>query len=195
MVLIAAAFVATRGARESGAASGTAETSAAPSAKVPAPGRADESPSPEGGAGAAAPPERSVPRGQPATDKGAPGTKRASISPAAPKEKGASVGLPVSLARVLARDDVALLFFRQRRGADDEAVSDAVRFVQRRAGRRVAVFTDRVENLADYRLVIGGLGVSQAPSVVIVGANKRAKLVEGFVDGETLLQYVTDTLR
>jgi hypothetical protein len=194
MVLIAAAFVATRGSREPDATTSPADT-AIPAKPAPQRERAGSGTRPDDASSTSAARERADAAAAARADKGAPGTKRASRAVTSSKEKGASVGLPLSLARALAREDAVVLFFRQRRGADDEATAAAVSFARSRAGNRVAVFTDRVENLADYRLVIGSLGVTQAPSVVIVGADKRAKLLEGYVDGPTVLQQVTDTLR
>lgn len=112
----------------------------------------------------------------------------APAKPAEPKTK-ASDGLPPKVARVLGKKVVVLAFF-QRGSADDSATSDSVASLRRRSG--VAVFTDRLTNLADYRRVVGSVGISQAPSVVIVGRDKKARVVEGYVDSESLAQQVVD---
>jgi hypothetical protein len=58
--------------------------------------------------------------------------------------------------------------------------------------KRVSVFSDGITHLARYRRIVVGLGITQAPSVVIVGKSRKATLVEGYVDGGTLTQQVLD---
>ena len=84
---------------------------------------------------------------------------------------------------------VVVLFFRQR-GADDAATARAVRSL--RGLERTSVFRDGIRHLSRYRAVVGGLGVAQAPAVVIVGRQREAQVVEGFVDAGTLKQLVLD---
>jgi len=58
------------------------------------------------------------------------------------------------------------------------------------------VFSDRIENVARYRRIVGNLDVSQAPSVVIVPPRRsQARLLEGFVDEGSLRQQLLDALR
>ena len=106
--------------------------------------------------------------------------------PAAPKVEG----VPPSVARALAKKRVVVLFFRQSGSADDRAVASAVNGLKGRKG--VSVFSDNIARLARYRAAVGQLGISQAPAVVIVGSDGKAKVVEGFVDGGTLTQQVVD---
>ena len=83
-----------------------------------------------------------------------------------------------------------VLFFRQANSADDAAWPSAVSAQSGRKG--VSVFTDNIARLARYRAAVGQLGISQAPAVVIVGRNGKARIVEGFVDEGTLTQQVVD---
>lgn len=106
--------------------------------------------------------------------------------PAAPKVEG----VPAPVARALAKKRVVVLFFRQSGAADDRAVASAVNAQKGRKG--VSVFTDNIARLARYRAAVAPLGISQAPTVVIVGRNGQAQLVEGFVDEGTLTQQVVD---
>jgi hypothetical protein len=87
-----------------------------------------------------------------------------------------------------------VLFFRQRHGADDAATAESVAALRRRGGR-IAVFSDRIEDLADYRRLTQGLDIAQAPAIVIVGRDRRTQLVEGFIDAESLAQQVRDGRR
>ncbi len=82
-----------------------------------------------------------------------------------------------------------VLFFRQP-AADDDATAAAVRSV--RGIKGVSVFAAPITKLARYERVVSGLGVSQAPAVVIVGKNRKARLLEGFIDAGTLRQQVKD---
>ena len=106
--------------------------------------------------------------------------------PATPKV----TGVPAPVARALAKKHVVVLFFRQAGSADDRAVASAVNAQKGRKG--VSVFSDSIARLARYRAAVGQLGISQAPTVVIVGGNGQAQLVEGFVDEGTLTQRVVD---
>ncbi len=82
-----------------------------------------------------------------------------------------------------------VLFFRQP-AADDAATAAAVASV--RGTKGVSVFTARITELARYRRIVSGLGISQAPAVVIVDRNRKARLLEGFIDPGTLDQQVKD---
>ena len=110
------------------------------------------------------------------------------------QEAGATVGLPLSVARAFAAHKVVVLFFRGT-GADDTATAAAVRSFKSSAGRRVAVFMDNLSNLADYRRVVEGLNVSQAPSIVLVDPSHKAKVYEGLIDAGSLRQAVADVAR
>jgi len=98
-------------------------------------------------------------------------------------------GVPADVGRALRDRQIVVLFFGQG-GADDEATAEAVASL--RGLKRVVVFRDGIENLAKYAGIVGSLGVAQAPAVVIVGAGRRARLLEGYVDSGTLRQQVVD---
>ena len=104
--------------------------------------------------------------------------------------KAASDGLPRRVAAALARRQAVVLFFYQRGAADDGATARAVAGLRGRRG--VAVFSESVARVARYRSLVEGTGLAQAPAVVIIGRDRKATLVEGFVDAETLAQQVTD---
>jgi hypothetical protein len=98
------------------------------------------------------------------------------------------------VARALARKRVVVLFFFAHGAADDSATARSVAAV-RRHGKKVSVFTAPVRRLADYQRVIAGLGISTVPSTVVVGRDRTAHVLEGFVDGRSLIQEVTDAAR
>jgi hypothetical protein len=117
--------------------------------------------------------------------------KHATATKAPAKAPGASTGLPAAIADAFAHHKVVVLFFRGR-GADDDATAEALRAVKATAHGKVAVFSDKLSNLADYRRIVEGLDVSQAPSTVVVGRDMKARLIEGFVDSGSLRQVVAD---
>ncbi len=104
------------------------------------------------------------------------------------------MGLPLKVAQALAKKQVVVLYFGGA-GADDSLTADSVRTLKASAGHGVAVFMDKLSNLADYRRVVEGLNVSQAPSIVIVDRAKKAKVLEGFIDAGSLRQAVADVTR
>ena len=119
-----------------------------------------------------------------------PARKRDKPSRAARKTQVAlPAGVPAEVGRALRDRQIVVLFFGQG-GADDVATGDAVASL--RGLKRVAVFTDGIQNLAKYPGIVSGLGVAQAPAIVIVGTERRARLIEGYVDPGTLRQQVVD---
>lgn len=103
-------------------------------------------------------------------------------------------GLPTALARALRAREVVVLLLAEPGAADDRATGASVRALRRRAPRGVAVFSDSIAHVARYRPLLSGLDVTQTPSIVIVGSDRRARLLEGFVDEGTLRQTVVDVL-
>jgi len=191
MVLAAATFYAARGARETATDPGASPTAAT---VAPAPSRAPAKPSAapaEGERGARA--DKPAKAGKDSkADKPVRGRRErrapsrvASKAPAAV----AAAGVPKRVGQALRNRRVVVLFFRQR-GADDAATAHALRSL--RGLKRTSVFRDGIRHLPRYRAVVGGLGVAQAPAVVIVGKQREAQVVEGFVDAGTLKQLVLD---
>ena len=169
-----------------------AERSAAAPTLTPKPGRSSVTDAP---ALRKAPPAN-APRSKAAPSKPAPPkaepegpAAKATPTPGAKKPSAATAGVPPKVARALKSEKTVVLFFRQP-GADDDATESAVRSL--RGKKRVALFSDGIAHLARYRLVVTGLGITQAPSVVIVGKSRKAVLIEGFVDKGSLTQQVLD---
>ena len=99
-------------------------------------------------------------------------------------------GKPAALGRALSRGRTVVLFFFQPGSLDDEATAAAV--ARARGTRGVTVVSDRIRNVGRYGPIVGSLGVSQAPAIVIVDRRRQARLVEGFVDPQTLAQGIAD---
>jgi hypothetical protein len=99
-------------------------------------------------------------------------------------------GVPPAVQRALRARERVVLFFYRPGSADDRATGRSVEALRGR--RDVAVFTDPIGRLGRYRGLIGELGVSQAPAVVIVGRDRAARVVEGYVDPPSLAQDLAD---
>lgn len=99
-------------------------------------------------------------------------------------------GIPAPVRRALGARKLVVLFFYERRAADDRATARAVAAL--RGQPNVAVFTDPIARIARYRGLIGELGISQAPAVVILGRGRTARVIEGYIDPATLAQDVAD---
>jgi hypothetical protein len=110
-----------------------------------------------------------------------------------PPALAAGPGLPASVASAMNRHNVVVLFFYEPAGADDQATRAAVRAV-RSAGHGVRLFSDTVAHISNYRRVVGSLGISQTPAMVVIDKNRNARLFEGYLDAGTIRQSVTDAL-
>ena len=93
--------------------------------------------------------------------------------------------------RAVAQSRKVVIFFENPRGLDDRAVAASVRALDRHT-KRVVVLTDHVQNVDKYGSLVEDLGVNQAPSIVVVDRGGQARLIEGYVDAETLAQVVAD---
>lgn len=102
-------------------------------------------------------------------------------------------GVPPAVARALDRREIVVLLFYEPAGADDQATRVAVRAVHS-AGPHVALFTDTVSRISNYRRVVGSLGISQTPAMVVIDKQLKARLYQGFLDAGTIRQSVRDAL-
>ncbi len=203
MLLLAATFYAARGARER-----AAEPAASPTPPVNPASKPASPPKARAGKDAAKPDspvkkdraapkatagDRPVGREVAPADTGIPrrvgNGKPRPLSPLDGPDAAVPPGVPRRMAHALRHRRTVVLFLGTR-GADDVATASGVASL--RGLERVSVFFDRVEHLARYRAMLTGLGVAQAPAVVIVGPDRKAQLVEGFVDAGTLFQLVVD---
>jgi hypothetical protein len=107
-----------------------------------------------------------------------------------------ALGVPVTNAHVKAERGVAqgrkvVIFFGNPRGLDDKAVGAAMQALDRET-RNVVVLSDHVGNVDEYGSMVEALGVSQTPAVVVIDSRGTARLLEGYVDPESLVQVVAD---
>ena len=120
---------------------------------------------------------------------------QATTKPATPAKPAVSpeVAKTLPAIKALGRGDVVVFFFTQPGAADDSGAATAVRGLAHE--KNVKVFKVGLGDLETYRPVLAGAGVSQVPAIVVVKAGHKARLVQGFVDAQTLRQTVADARR
>lgn len=97
---------------------------------------------------------------------------------------------PQKAARAVRAGKKVVILFRNPRGLDDRTMTRVMGEV---AGRTNAVvLVDHVDAVERYGKLVEDLGVSQTPSVVLIDRAGEARLLEGYVDAETLTQAVAD---
>jgi hypothetical protein len=167
-----------------GSDSGSTESSAtpAPATSAPATGGATAS---TGSAGTIAP-------GSAGTSTGAPST--GSVSPDALVP---GPGLPDSVIEAWKRGDTVVLLVARQGGIDDRLVRSSVRSL---SAPGVTVFVTRANKVARYSRITQGVGVSQAPALVVVrpkrvsGSAPEAQVAYGFRDAQGVVQAVHDAV-
>jgi hypothetical protein len=173
-VVAALGFFATQGSRQSTSASSPETVAAPPPAESPAKAKSE--------------PAKSAPADKADLAKAARTTERAQRESAPAKPRVAGVPLPVQRA-LDARRQIVLFFYRPG-AADDRATARGVAALRGKGG--TVVITAPIGRLASYRGLVGELGITQAPAVVIVSKDRSARVVEGYVDPATLAQDVAD---
>jgi hypothetical protein len=155
-------------------AEGAAATSAAASAAAGADPAAPVTPAP----GSAAPvdPAAAAPADPPAKD---PAVDAEPADPSAP------------ILRDVARGKVAVVLFFSREGAEDRAVRRALLAADRHAGE-VVVHAASIARVADYAAITQGVQVLQAPTLLVIGKDNRARPLVGFADTRSIDQLVAD---
>jgi hypothetical protein len=110
----------------------------------------------------------------------------------APKPRVEDVTPAVSAA--LADGKVVVVLFTEKGGADDQATAQHFGALSQLGGG-VETFRAGISDLGRYTGIVARLGITQAPSIVIVRPDLRAvPPIEGYVDSQYLLQRVKDQL-
>jgi len=139
-----------------------------------------------------APAEQSAPNTDSAAPPAATGPN-AKGAAATADSKTSGEGLPVAVGRALDKKKVVVLLFWNRKAVDDRSVHASVARLSRHGGQ-VAVFDDTVKNLSHYTRITATAQVTQTPSLVIVDRRGSAQVQTGYLDFETIDQFV-DTAR
>jgi hypothetical protein len=141
-------------------------------------------PAPSQTAPAAKAPAQTQPKTAPQTTP----AKPAATAPAA------TPGLPAPVMRALDAHKVVVILFWNRRGVDDRSVKASLDSLPRHKAK-VAVFSDRVQNLARYTRITTAASISTTPALVVVSRKGQAEVINGYLDRQTLGQYVRNALR
>ena len=113
----------------------------------------------------------------------------------APPPKPKVQDVPPAVANALADGKVVVLLFAEKNAADDVATSRHFSALSQLGGK-VSRFRAGLSEVGRYRGIVAELGITQAPSIVIVRPDLQAlPPLEGYVDSQYLLQRVRDQLR
>jgi hypothetical protein len=97
---------------------------------------------------------------------------------------------PGRAARAVRKHKKVVILFGNARGLDDRAMASVIRSVDQRT--KALVLVDDVAAVERYGKLVEDVGVSQTPSIVIIDRRGKARLIEGYVDSNTLTQAVAD---
>ncbi len=107
-------------------------------------------------------------------------------------------GLPAPFIDAWKSGKAVVLLIVRNHGIDDQLVTRSVRGLSGDPG--LAVFVAHANQVARYSRITQGVGVSQAPALIIVrpkkvsGSVPEAQVTYGFRDSQTVVQYVHDAL-
>jgi hypothetical protein len=95
-----------------------------------------------------------------------------------------------ALLRFLAKGKTVVLLF-EGSGADDKAAREAVHRVARADTNVVSAYAS-ISKVAAYRAITTDVQVTTAPTILVIGKNKKAVSLTGFVDYGVVRQTVGD---
>jgi hypothetical protein len=126
----------------------------------------------------------------------APATTAPKTTPAKPAQSAptSTAGLPAPVKSALDAHKVVVILFWNRQGVDDRSVKASLDALPRRK-RKIAIFSDRVENLSRYTRITAAASISTTPALVVVNRKGQAEVVNGYLDRQTVGQYVQNALR
>jgi hypothetical protein len=130
-----------------------------------------------------------------AATTGGPSTAAPKAAKPAPKPPEPRVeDVPPAVSGALADGKVVVLLFTEKGAADDQATARHFAAVSQ-LGNGVSTFRAGISELGRYAGIVAPLGISQAPSIVIVRPDLRAvPPIEGYVETQYLVQRVKDQL-
>jgi hypothetical protein len=97
---------------------------------------------------------------------------------------------PQRAARAVRAGEKVVILFHNPQASDDRLMRRVMSEVDRRT--KALVLSDHVDAVDRYGKMVEDLGVSQTPSVVLIDGAGEARLIEGYVDTDTLAQAVAD---
>jgi hypothetical protein len=106
-------------------------------------------------------------------------------------------GLPAPVVDAWKRGDTVVLLIARQGGVDDRLVRGSVRLL---SGPGTTVFVTKANKVARYSRITQGVGVSQAPALVVVrpkrlsGSAPEAQVAYGFRNAQGVVQAVHDAV-
>jgi hypothetical protein len=122
--------------------------------------------------------------------------------PAAPVKPKPAAALPKledgdrsgPILRDLDEGKVVVALFFNPHGSDDNAALRAVRSANRRHGR-VVLHSIPIEDVGDYNALTTGVQVLEAPTVLVIGPDHKARTIVGYTEVKEIDQAVSDAVR
>ena len=128
----------------------------------------------------------------PAATKATPAKPVAAAKPAAkPQPKLAPGDKSGPMLANLAHGKVVVALFYNPHGADDNAALRAVRSADRHHGR-VVVHSIPIGSVGDYDAITTGVQVMEAPTIIVIGPNHKARTIVGYTEVKEVDQTVGD---
>lgn len=124
---------------------------------------------------------------------GASNASKHDAKPAPPPEPRVE-DVPPAVSAALADGKVVVVLFTEKGAADDQATARHFAALSQLGGG-VETFRAGISKIGRYAGIVAQLGITQAPSIVIVRPDLRAvPPIEGYVETQYLLQRVKDQL-
>jgi hypothetical protein len=142
-----------------------------------------------GQAGAGSQTTTAAPAARPAT-AARPAPVPSAAAPAATASRGAR---EAAVMRDIRGGRVVVMLVWNPRGADDRATRAAVGGLDRRGGK-VAVHVVPVSRVGDLPSITQGVTISQSPTTLVIGKDRRARVIAGLSEPGELSQAVGDAL-
>ena len=120
-----------------------------------------------------------------------PAAKKAAAVAAKPLPKLAKGDRSGPMLRNLQQGKVVVALFFNPHGADDNAALRAVRSADRHHGK-VVVHSIPIDRVGDYDALTTGVQVLQAPTVLVMGPNFKARTIVGYTEVKEIDQMVGD---
>ncbi len=125
----------------------------------------------------------------------------AATTAAATPATATSVGRPAATApdadpsRVILADvaagKTAVVLFSSRQGADDRHVRSSLHRLDRHRGK-VAIRSASIDDVAKYSAITKGVSIVQAPTLLVIGKDLKARAIVGYTDTPEIQQLVND---
>jgi hypothetical protein len=130
-----------------------------------------------------------------ATAKAAPAPAKAKAAPAKTTAATTAVADPSArLLAYLAKGKTLVILF-EGKGADDKAARKAVHRTAKSDPKHVVSAYIPIKDVGKYEAITSGVQVLSAPSILVIGTDRKATLLSGYVDVQSVRQAVGDARR